>query len=747
MRIQMRYLRRTLIALVLVFAFTASALAVGFPDTEGHWAEKEIDYWTQTGVIAGYPDGNFCPDQGILRGEVAKILAEILDLEAESGQQHFADVGPDHWAYSAIEACAQWNIFTGSDGKFFPSREISRQEAMTVIYRATTYQSSDPKRLVEEAPDGSDVADWAVEAVGTLMECHVIEGYPDGSIDPQSSITRAEFVTILYRIQETEHWDSFGLPASTLVNLAWQSPAGDNVRLCPQSVDGVDYLFLPAAADLEHLNLNVYVEEGVTVTYRGNLGQTQEQTFDLTAVAAKDEDGVYALEITAECGDQSASRSLKILHSANVGAMFLTSSDPVNQGRSYVDAVKGNATTGDMVLLEPDGAVTYDGSLSQIKSRGNSTFLYYPKKPYQIKLNKKTDLIGNGEKGKTWVLLAAYADASMFRDKLCKDLAADMGMAESPDCRWVDLYYDGEYRGTYLLSEKVQIGGNGVDIVDLEAMYEEINEGYGDDVELVSGQNAYGNFVQYVAGLTDPENISNGYLLELNYKRGDENSWFMTSRNLAINIKAPENVSQAAANYVSEFYQEFEDAVYAVDETGLHTGINPDTGKSYEEYCDLDSLAQMYLIYFFSYNRDAYVQSTFFYVSDGMFYAGPIWDSDQTFGIGWDEDIPTDRDLPWEYLVHELEQIPSFQAAVKRFYEGGFRELALEYADNRVPGYLATLTATEQMNHVLWPDYYRWSGMGSTFEEGTTYAQVTQQVSQWMYGRLEYLDQKFANWG
>lgn len=49
-------------------------------------------------------------------------------------------------------------------------------------------------------------------------------------------------------------------------------------------------------------------------------------------------------------------------------------------------------------------------------------------------------------------------DATSIRDKLFKDLASEMGMLGTPDCNWVDLYYDGEYRGTYLISEKASIG-------------------------------------------------------------------------------------------------------------------------------------------------------------------------------------------------------------------------------------------------------------------------------------------------
>ena len=162
-----------------------------------------------------------------------------------------------------------------------------------------------------------------------------------------------------------------------------------------------------------------------------------------------------------------------------------------------------------MLLVGADGSVIYDGSLTQLKARGNSTFTYAPKKSYQIKLDPKNDLLGNGEKVKTWVLLANYNDPTMLHDKFFKDLAADLGMY-SADCDWVDLYYDGEYRGTYLLSEKNSIGETGVDITDLESEYEKVNEGYGDNAEVKTAENAYGQTYYYTNGLTDPERLSAG---------------------------------------------------------------------------------------------------------------------------------------------------------------------------------------------------------------------------------------------
>ena len=233
-----------------------------------------------------------------------------------------------------------------------------------------------------------------------------------------------------------------------------------------QEVNGEYFLFLPSTADLTALTL--CFEGGTAVLAAG--GQeiviTGGQPFDLASLYPEAPgDGVYAFTLRAA----SIELPVKLMVSQGIAVMYITSDDPVNRGRSYVEEVKGNKATGQMTLIGSDGGLIYSGALTQIKGRGNSTWSY-PKKPYQIKLEKKTDLLETGdpdEAAKTWVLLANYYDKSFMLNTLTFDLADALGLPYSPNSRPVDLYYDGEYRGTYLLSEKTEINGGRVDIHDL----------------------------------------------------------------------------------------------------------------------------------------------------------------------------------------------------------------------------------------------------------------------------------------
>ena len=200
------------------------------------------------------------------------------------------------------------------------------------------------------------------------------------------------------------------------------------------------------------------------------------------------------------------------------------------------------------------------------------------------------------------------------------------------------LYYDGEYRGTYLLSEKNSVQSTGVDISDLEKEYEAGNDGYGTDSVIAETTNQYGQKIVYTENLTEPENITGGYLIERNLKAIDEVNGFYTRTGSAFNVKSPEFAGKEAMTYISEYYQEFEDAVYAKDENGNYTGYNEQTGKYYYEYRDKESLIKVFLLQGLALNPDGFQSSFYFYKDkDGILYAGPIWDQDMTLGTGFTE--------------------------------------------------------------------------------------------------------------
>lgn len=532
-------------------------------------------------------------------------------------------------------------------------------------------------------------------------------------------------------------------------------PAPADVTSVAATVDGhqitltekgdAKYLFLPASADMTQLSLTFATEPAShKVMLSGNKGMTYlSDAVDVTAVAAVGADGYR--EITASVGKGKQPLTFRVMQASAIPTMYLTSSGAA-QGRDWVDASKSNAATGTMNLIGADGAPVYSGELKQIKARGNSTFTYAEKKSYQIKLAEPSDLLGKQEQVKTWVLLASYFDATQMHDKLIKDLAAELGLAYTASCDWVNLYYDGEYRGVYLLSEKNSVGATSVAITDMEQAYEQLNTGYGTDMTTALAENSYGQQYQYTKDLKEPENITGGYLIELNHDMWDEVSGFKTRQGVAFNVKSPEWCGDSAMKYISEYYQAFEDAVYATDDTGAYTGYNAGTGKYFYEYVDMDSLVKVFLLQELALNCDGFISSVYFYKdADGIMYAGPIWDQDMTFGTGWNKTNGAEI-VDYHYLAEALIRIPAFEAAVKEYYTNTFASEArgLLGSNGTIARQYALLKDNAAMNYTIW-DYIRIGNpeMEGHIWQGVSYQGVVDEMTTWIENRLANMDSRF----
>lgn len=510
---------------------------------------------------------------------------------------------------------------------------------------------------------------------------------------------------------------------------------------------GAKYLFLPASADMTQLSLTFATEPASRkVMLSGNEGMTYlSDAVDVTAVAAVDADGYR--EITASVG-KGQPMTFRVMQASGLPTLYLTSADSANRGLAYVDGSKNNVVTdAAMALIAANGTSIYNGGLTQLKARGNSTFTYAEKKSYQIKLNTASDLLGNKEQVKTWVLLASYFDATQMHDKMVKDLAAKLGLAYTASCDWVNLYYDGEYRGVYLLSEKNSVGETSVAITDMEQVYEQLNGGYGTDMTTALAENSYGQQYQYTKDLTEPENITGGYLIELNHDMWDEASGFMTRQGVAFNVKSPEWCGNAAMKYISEYYQAFEDAVYAKDDTGAYTGYNASTGKYFYDYVDMDSLVKVFLLQELSLNCDGFISSVYFYKdADGKMFAGPIWDQDMTFGTGWTKTNAADIE-DYHYLAKALIQIPAFKTAVVEYYSSTFAPAVREWLGNNgtIAHQYNILKDSAAMNYKLW-DFIRVGDPQADGHiwQGASYESVVADMTSWIDARLSVMDKRFA---
>lgn len=382
----------------------------------------------------------------------------------------------------------------------------------------------------------------------------------------------------------------------------------------------------------------------------------------------------YKLKFFVNSRFKKHSYEFKIIFSENLPSMYITSDDPVYQGRHFVEVSyeKANKTTGSLVMQDNNGEVYYSGKLSQIKGRGNSTWSF-AKRPYQIKLENSADLLNSGNKenkDKTWILLANYIDQTLMHNAIASNIGKNLGAETEIEGMYTDLYYDGIYRGTYVISEKVEVAKGRVEITDLDKANEKLNDPVkAKDLPIATETTPEGIRFTYVHTLKSPENITGGYMLEMDYEERavTEPCYFVTKRGQHIVVKSPEYATKEEMKYISSLYQNFEDAVYA-------GGTNPATGKHYSEYADAKSIARYYLLHEFSKARDCFKSSAYFHIDahDNKLHMGPLWDYDLSFGNGGD--IYTVADSPVGFLgmsnrfASTLLKTDDFYGIVRKMY-------------------------------------------------------------------------------
>ena len=491
------------------------------------------------------------------------------------------------------------------------------------------------------------------------------------------------------------------------------------------------YLFLPAGVNLSEVKLTNDSQSSYKIN--GHSFRPGE-SLTLSNVAVGSSKLLWKLPVKDEGGH--ALFTLNVYRSENIAGMYLTSDDPINKGRGYVEAIKGNEATGSMVMVNANGSLVYNNALKQIKGRGNSTWTLN-KKPYQIKLDKKTDLLETGKEGeanKTWVLLANGYDPTLMNNYLAYQAALSSGLNGSVGCRFVDLWYDGEYRGNYLLCEKVQVGEGRIDIPDMDDANEEANPGV-DDLEALPTEiatNKYGMEYSYTPSLSSPADITGGYLFEFDGYYWMEKAWFSASIDGNVyyfTSKNPGAWSKEEAEFLSCQVQEAFNKIAA--------------GEDISDVFDAESYAVAYWIYEFAKNSDAFLNSsTYFYVpgnGDSKIYAGPVWDFDRALGNHAKSRMCSH---PSQILVGEepLAKSINVNAHIQAALEAGYDDIADSYKamwnDSNPIGFSQTLESIKTsaaMNNILWWDQ-RWYGRWNTYEEATSY------LKNWLPARLAWME-------
>ena len=241
--------------------------------------------------------------------------------------------------------------------------------------------------------------------------------------------------------------------------------------------------------------------------------------------------------------------------------------------------------------VEIDGKEMYDdyrGS-ARIRGRGNSTWFWYDKKPYRIKLNKKSKILGLGS-NKDWVLLANYRDPTHLMNAFGFEMASWLGLPFTNHTRYVEVTLNGDYIGLYQLTEQVEQAGDRVDI-----------------------------------------DVDEGVLLSLDKDDGPElapdavdNFWSAYYR-LPICVKHPKNPDEETKARIKSDFQELELLIKQCKYRDLSRRF------------DIPSLIDYLIVQEMVYNVEMEApRSVYMYKdTDEVYRMGPVWDFDAGFDFDW----------------------------------------------------------------------------------------------------------------
>ena len=378
--------------------------------------------------------------------------------------------------------------------------------------------------------------------------------------------------------------------------------------------DGNYYLFIPTSISTVLCKVNFVADGDVTI--------------DGTPVL---NGGVISLNnkssIKVACGAKTY--DVKIIAETELASVFITtqsgSLDAIHADKEYKEA-------GYIQIIGDDGlSYEYNGDLEYIKGRGNSTWKM-DKKPYNIKLDKKADLFGMG-KSKKWSFIANHSDTSLMRNAIIYSVAGEV-LDYTPKYTPVDLYINNDYMGSYILTTRVEVDDNRVEIDNLDDANEDANPGVDFDTLTMAGtRGQYSGLMEgtqkWVEIPNDPDDISGGYLMEMEIsdRYDSEISGFVSNGGQPIIFKNPEYATKNEVMYISGVYQNFEDAVMSDD------GYN-DNGDYYTDLCAVETFQKFYAINEWASNMDCGLTSTYMYKPQGddKLYAGPVWDFDIALG-------------------------------------------------------------------------------------------------------------------
>ncbi|MBD2313738.1 S-layer homology domain-containing protein [Desertifilum sp. FACHB-1129] len=160
---------------------------------------------TAANFMSNFPDGNFYPERTISRAELASILVRVFRLDVRQPTRTetltLTDVPTTHWAYNDIRTAIQTGMMTGyREGQFFPNQRVTRAEAFSIIaqgYGVFQFPDENIRNLLSRYPDSNDIPSWARKSMATALYEGFVNTDSNSRIRPQDPMTRGDMAYAL----------------------------------------------------------------------------------------------------------------------------------------------------------------------------------------------------------------------------------------------------------------------------------------------------------------------------------------------------------------------------------------------------------------------------------------------------------------------------------------------------------------------------------------------------------------------
>lgn len=168
-----------------------------------HWSKPFLDNLSSRGLLTGFPDGTYQPDQPMTRAELAAQISALFDsVQTQSPPIAFTDVSPDYWAYDSIQEAVVMGFLKGyPEQTFKPDQIITRAQAITAIASGLNLSTTQPKSItLTQYSDSTNIPVWATGSVAAATEAGIVVNHPDlAKLNPEQPMTRAEAAAMLHQ--------------------------------------------------------------------------------------------------------------------------------------------------------------------------------------------------------------------------------------------------------------------------------------------------------------------------------------------------------------------------------------------------------------------------------------------------------------------------------------------------------------------------------------------------------------------